>query len=70
MVRNKMKELRGERSQAAIAKKLNITGQMLGAIENGNRTPSLELAKKIADFYGFSIEEIFFEQKCNEMGRK
>ena len=53
-----------------VAEELNITRQMLGAIENGTRTPSLELAKKIAEFYGVSIEEIFFNRKCNEMKPK
>ncbi|TWL69400.1 hypothetical protein CHCC14821_3039 [Bacillus paralicheniformis] len=40
---------------------------MLGAIERGDRTPSLTLAKKIADYYGKSVDEIFFEQNGNGM---
>lgn len=39
---------------------------MLGAIERGDRTPSLTLAKKIADYYGKSVDEIFFEQNGNK----
>jgi len=35
---------------------------MLGAIERGDRNPSLKLAKKIADYYGVSVDEIFFDE--------
>ena len=49
-----------------IAKQIGITPQMLGMIERGERTPSLGLAKRIADFYGVSIEIIFFEIKGHE----
>jgi putative transcriptional regulator len=66
MARDRLRDLRGKRSQAAIAKELGITRQMLGAIETGERTPSLELANKIAVFYGVSIEEVFFNDSGNE----
>jgi putative transcriptional regulator len=52
-------ELRSSNSRTHIAKELGITPQMLGAIERGDRDPSLRLAKKIADFYKVSIDEIF-----------
>lgn len=59
--------LRGEKSRQIVAKDLDITPQMLGAIERGNRTPSLSLAKKIADYYGVSVDDIFFEEQGNDM---
>jgi len=66
MERTTLIECRGNNSRSDIAKKLNITPQMLGAIERGDRTPSLELAKKIADLYQLTVDEIFFGQKGNE----
>ncbi|KSZ42794.1 hypothetical protein AN945_519c [Listeria monocytogenes] len=36
---------------------------MLGAIERGDRTPSLKLANKIANYYDVPIEDIFFDNK-------
>lgn len=51
--------LRGDKTRSEVASNLNITPQMLGAIERGDRTPSLNLAKKIANYYGTTIEEIF-----------
>lgn len=59
-------ELRGERSRKLISETLDITPQMLGAIERGDRTPSLTLAKKISDLYKVSIDEIFFAQSRND----
>ncbi|RQW75975.1 helix-turn-helix domain-containing protein [Lysinibacillus composti] len=62
-----MIELRGEESRSDVASKLNITPQMLGAIERGDRTPSLNLAKKIADYYKKTVDEIFFSHKGHKL---
>ncbi|MBP3951159.1 helix-turn-helix transcriptional regulator [Bacillus suaedae] len=61
--RKTLVDLRGTESRPEVAKKLSITPQMLGAIERGDRTPSLTLAKKIADYYKKSVDEIFFDNK-------
>ncbi|MFK4305347.1 putative transcriptional regulator [Bacillus sp. RC242] len=58
--RNKMIEFRSVQSRIMVAKKLEITPQMLGAIERGDRTPSLELAKRIAELYKTTIDDLFF----------
>ncbi|PGD89553.1 transcriptional regulator [Bacillus wiedmannii] len=58
--RNKMIEFRSVQSRIMVANKLKITPQMLGAIERGDRTPSLELAKRIADLYKTTIDDLFF----------
>ncbi|MEI4646345.1 helix-turn-helix domain-containing protein [Bacillus cereus] len=58
--RNKMIEFRSNQSRIVVARLLKITPQMLGAIERGDRTPSLELAKRIADFYKTTIDDLFF----------
>lgn len=51
--------LRGDKTRVEVANDLNITPQMLGAIERGDRTPSLNLAKRIAIYYGTTVEVIF-----------
>lgn len=51
--------LRGDKTRIEVASALNITPQMLGAIERGDRTPSLNLAKRIAIYYGTTVEVIF-----------
>lgn len=65
-MREKLIALRGKKSRSSVSEDLGITPQMLGAIERGDRTPSLPLAKKIADYYGTSIDEIFFATKGNK----
>lgn len=64
-MRNKLINFRGKNTITKVAKDLGITRQMLSAIENGTRTPSLELANRIANYYSSTIEDIFFEGKCN-----
>ncbi|MDO6849222.1 helix-turn-helix domain-containing protein [Priestia megaterium] len=59
MERTKLIDLRSGKARHQTAKEIGITPQMLGAIERGDRTPSLPLAKKIADYYGKSVDEIF-----------
>lgn len=67
MSRDKLTKLRGDKPRIAVAQELDITPQMLGAIERGSRTPSLSLAKKIADYYDVAIEDIFFEHERHVM---
>jgi putative transcriptional regulator len=65
MERTKLIEFRGEKSRTQVSDELDITPQMLGAIERGDRTPSLSLAKRIADYYHTSVDDIFFNQDGN-----
>jgi putative transcriptional regulator len=65
--RQSLIDLRNGVSRPKIAKQIGITPQMLGMIERGERTPSLGLAKRIADFYGVSIETIFFDINGHNM---
>lgn len=52
--------LRGDKTRIDVASELEITPQMLGSIERGDRTPSLHLAKRIADYYETTVDKIFF----------
>jgi transcriptional regulator with XRE-family HTH domain len=42
-------------TQEDLAEKLNLHGSYVGLIERGQKTPSLETLKKIAEFFGLSI---------------
>ncbi len=46
-------------TQEELAQKVAVTRQTIIAIEKGNYSPSLELAFKIAQAFGASIEEVF-----------
>ncbi|CEI81253.1 Helix-turn-helix [Oceanobacillus oncorhynchi] len=66
MVRHKLIDCRGNKTRQDVSEALEITPQMLGAIERGDRTPSLKLAKRIADYYKLSVDEIFFNQNGHD----
>lgn len=57
IVLEKRKELK--LTQEDIAKKLNISRQYYNAIENFKKSPSVDLAKELADILGFEWT-IFF----------
>jgi len=62
---NRVAELRRERdlTQEELADALEVSRQTISSIENGRYNPSLELAFRIAGFFGLAIEEIFiFEE--------
>ena len=47
-------------SQVEIAEKLNISPQRYYLYEKGKRKLPVMIAKKIADYYGVTLEDIFF----------
>lgn len=64
---NNLKKFRANRTQKEMADLVGITTSHYGFIENGERQPSLKVAKKIADIYNRKIEEIFFDNIPNTM---
>ena len=63
VVGKKLVELRGERSQAQVASDLNISDAALSAYELGVRIPRDEVKLRIAEYYGTSVGELFFNSK-------
>ena len=61
MIWNRIKVLRAERdwTQADLAERVGISRQAVISIETYKYTPSLELAFKIAEAFGVSINEVF-----------
>ena len=61
----KIQELRkaNKISQAELADEMGVTRQTIISLENGRYNASLELAFKIARYFGKAIEEVFiFEE--------
>ena len=59
---NQVRRLRfeaGEMTQQSLAEKVGVTRQTIIAIEQGNYTPSLTLAIKIARAFNKTVEEVF-----------
>ncbi|MCG7409660.1 helix-turn-helix transcriptional regulator [Paenibacillus sp. ACRRX] len=63
MRRIRLIQLRGKQTLDQVATQIGITRQMLGAIERGTRTPSLAVAKRIANHYGMSVDALFYEDE-------
>lgn len=47
-------------TQVQVAKELGICKDYVNMIENNRRTPGFALAKRIADLFESTIDEIFF----------
>jgi putative transcriptional regulator len=60
-VKNRLKVFRAmhDLTQENLAENLAVTRQTINAIEKQRYNPSLELAFKLADFFGVTIEELF-----------
>lgn len=54
-------DLRGDRTQESVADALNISTSAIGMYERGERIPRDSVKILIANFYGKSVQEIFFD---------
>jgi putative transcriptional regulator len=64
-ITNKLRTLRffaGEMTQQQLAQQAGVSRQTIIAIEAGKYTPSLELAFRLADVFGLSVEEVFLRE--------
>ena len=63
---NRIRELRKENkvTQDDLAGAVGVTRQTIISLENGKYTASLQLARKISQYFGMRIEDIFiFEEE-------
>lgn len=58
-----LKMLRGNNSQDEIARQIGITKSSWAMYERGERVPRDEIKIKIANFFGKTVQEIFFGQQ-------
>lgn len=60
-MKNRIEEIRKSKGirQEDFAKALGVSRQTISSLETGRYNPSLQLAYKIAVFFGLSIEEVF-----------
>ena len=62
-VANRVRDLRAANdrmTQQALADAVGVSRQTIIAIESGRYSPSLEVALKIADAFGRSVDEVFW----------
>lgn len=56
----KLRELRGDRTQSYMAKVAGVSLSAYKKYENGERIPRDSVKKKLADFHGVTIQYLFF----------
>jgi DNA-binding XRE family transcriptional regulator len=63
-IRNRIGVLRAERglSRQQLADAVGINYQTVGYLERGDYNPSLELAFRIAEYFGLPLEAVFSRQ--------
>ena len=59
----KLRELRGIRTRTGVAKELCMAYSTLQSYEDGTRNPPGRIKKKLADYYGVTVESIFFPEE-------
>ena len=59
---SRLRDLRGDRSQQEVADALGLTAMAISSYERGERTPQDEIKIRLAEYYGKTVQEIFFAQ--------
>ncbi|MBD5134655.1 MAG: helix-turn-helix transcriptional regulator [Lachnospiraceae bacterium] len=64
-MKNRIDELRKERGikQDELADVMEVSRQTISSLENGRYNPSINLAFKLARYFGVTIEEIFLYEE-------
>lgn len=62
-------ELRGDRSQSEVANAIGIATSTLGMYETEQRIPRDSIKIALAEYYGTTVQDIFFTEKCHERGQ-
>ncbi len=68
IMKNHLEKLRKAQGikQEELATALQVSRQTIGSLENGRYNPSIQLAFKIARYFGMHIEDIFiYEEDTN-----
>lgn len=63
----RLSQLRGDISREKLAKDIGVSVSAISMYENGERVPRDAIKIKIAEYFGKSVQEIFFDPKCHEM---
>lgn len=58
----RLRSLRGSQTQEEVAKSLGITRSSWAMYERGERVPRDEVKIRIAEYFGKTVQEIFFDR--------
>lgn len=57
----RLRKLRGKKTQREVSRAIGCSESAVNMWESGCRIPRDEVKKKLSDYYGVSVEEIFFK---------
>jgi len=57
-----LRQLRGIRTRTGVSQEVGIPYSTLQSYEDGRRMPSGRIKKRLADYYGVRVEDIFFNR--------
>lgn len=63
----KLRELRGDLSREEVAVAVKVTANAIWMYENGKRCPTDEVKVRLANFYGTSVGDIFFQDESTDV---
>lgn len=66
IIGRRLRYLRGIRTRAAVSRETGLSQARLGNYEHGVRVPEDGAKVLLANFYGVSVQEIFFTAEHNE----
>ena len=59
----KLRELRGIRTRTGVAKETGLGYSAISNYENGQRVPSDDAKIVLADYYGKTVQELFYTEE-------
>lgn len=62
VIGKRLRELRGERSQQEVADATGVSKMAISKYETGLSIPGDDMKIALADYYGKTVEQIFFTQ--------
>ena len=64
-MKNRIEEIRKSRGirQEEFAKALGVSRQTISSLETGRYNPSIQLAFKVARYFGMTIEDVFIYEE-------
>lgn len=65
-VAERLIELRGNQSREQVAAAINVSVSAISMYENGQRIPRDEIKVRLADYYGTTVQDIFFNSESHE----
>lgn len=66
LIAKRLKELRGDRSRGDLANAVGVSESAWAMWENAERVPKDEIKMRIAQEFGKSVQEIFFDPELHD----